>query len=131
MSDHPASAHAHEHPHVNYMRIFWTLLFLTVAEYFYAMLTQEHFGLLVMGLMTLALVKAGLVGLYFMHVKFEGNWVYALIGPACVLAVLLVMALMPDIGRDRTQDDFSSPDDDSVWNSTLDNTIGMPEVLRS
>lgn len=115
MSDtHATHAEVHEHPHVNYMRIFWILLFLTLAEYFYAMLTQENFVLLVLGLMTLALVKASLVGLYFMHVKFEGKWVFAMIVPACVLAVLLVLALMPDIGRDKTQDELVVPDDDSV-----------------
>ena len=109
------------------MRIFWTLLFLTVAEYFYAMLTQDHFVLLVLGLMTLALVKASLVGLYFMHVKFEGKWVYATIVPACILAVLLVLALMPDIGRDRTQDDLIVPEDDSAMI-----TVVRPyEILRS
>jgi cytochrome c oxidase subunit 4 len=128
MSDsHAPHAEAHEHPHVNYMRIFWTLLFLTVAEYFYAMLTQDHFVLLVLGLMTLALVKASLVGLYFMHVKFEGKWVYATIVPACILAVLLVLALMPDIGRDRTQDDLIVPEDDSAMI-----TVVRPyEILRS
>ncbi len=111
---HAAHAEAHDHPHVNYMRIFWTLLFLTVAEYFYAMLTQDSFVLLVLGLMTLALVKASLVGLYFMHVKFEGKWVYAMIIPACILAALLVLALMPDIGRDRSQDELVVPGDDTA-----------------
>jgi cytochrome c oxidase subunit 4 len=128
MSDsHATHADAHEHPHVNYMKIFWTLLFLTVAEYFYAMLTQDHFGLLVIGLMTLALVKATLVGLYFMHVKFEGKWVYATIVPACILAILVVMALIPDIARDKGQDDLIVPDDDAAMI-----TISQPvEILRS
>ncbi|MBI1323669.1 hypothetical protein GC170_10855 [bacterium] len=128
MSDsHAQHAAAHEHPHVNYMKIFWTLLFLTVAEYFYAMLTQEHFVLLVLGLMTLALVKASLVGLYFMHVKFEGNWVYAMIVPACILAVLVVLALTPDIARDKTQDDLIVPEDDSAMI-----TVSQPlEIQRS
>lgn len=128
MSDsHAQHATAHEHPHVNYMKIFWTLLFLTVAEYFYAMLTQDHFVLLVLGLMTLALVKASLVGLYFMHVKFEGKWVYATIVPACILAVLVVLALVPDIARDKTQDDLIVPEDDSAMI-----TVSQPlEIQRS
>jgi len=128
MSDsHASHSAAHEHPHVNYMKIFWTLLFLTVAEYFYAMLTQEHFVLLVLGLMTLALVKASLVGLYFMHVKFEGNWVYAMIVPACILAVLVVLALTPDIARDKSQDDLIVPEDDSAMI-----TVSQPlEIQRS
>ncbi|MFM1801650.1 MAG: hypothetical protein RJA81_1002 [Planctomycetota bacterium] len=111
---HSADTHSHDHPHVNYMKIFWSLLFLTVAEYFYAMLTQEHFALLVLGLMTLALIKATLVGLYFMHVKFEGKWIYMMIVPACVLAMILVLALVPDIARDRSSDDLIIPEDDTV-----------------
>jgi cytochrome c oxidase subunit 4 len=116
MSDHHHAAdHAHhEHPHVNYMKIFWILLVLTVAEYFYAMITQSNFALLVVGLMTLALIKATLVGLYFMHVKFEGRWVFAMIVPACVLAAIAVLALVPDIARDRSKDDLIVPEDEAM-----------------
>lgn len=130
MSDHHSSA-AHEHPHVNYMKIFWTLLFLTVAEYFYAMLTQSHFGLLVVGLMTLALIKATLVGLYFMHVKFEGKWIYALIVPACVLAMVVVLALVPDIARDRSQDDLIIPEDDSVQIVPVQDSLSSVKVFNA
>jgi cytochrome c oxidase subunit 4 len=81
-----------------YMRVFFALLIFTILEYFYAMLAQSHFFALVLGLMALALTKAALVGLYFMHLKFEGRWVYAFLVPAGVLAVGMVLALMPDIG---------------------------------
>lgn len=133
MADHHSAAeHSHDHPHVNYMRIFWILLSLTVAEYFYAMLTQNSFILLVLGLMTLALVKASLVGLYFMHVKFEGKWVYAFIVPACILAALLVIALTPDIARDRSQDVLVLPEDDSAWNQPAATELTpIAKVLRS
>ena len=40
------------------------------------------------------MIKAGLVGWFFMHLKFEGNWVYILIVPAFILATILVLALM-------------------------------------
>ena len=133
MSDHhitPAD-HSHDHPHVNYMRIFFILLFMTVAEYFYAMLTQDHFALLILGLMSMAFFKAALVGYYFMHVKFEGKWVFAMIIPACILAVLVVVALIPDIARDRSKDDFSSPDEDSALLAPLDSNYFEVKVLRS
>jgi cytochrome c oxidase subunit 4 len=81
-----------------YLRVFVVLLVFTILEYFYAMLAQSHFFALVLGLMALALTKAALVGLYFMHLKFEGRWVYAFLVPACALAVGMVLALMPDIG---------------------------------
>ena len=55
------------------------------------------FLILLLGLLFWAVIKAGLVGWYFMHLKFEGNWVYILIVPAFVLATILVLALMPDM----------------------------------
>lgn len=84
--------------HAPYIKIFFALLFLTILEYFYAKIVAHHFFLLVLGLTAMALTKAALVALYFMHLKFEGNWVYLMIIPACVLAVMLVLALYPDIG---------------------------------
>ena len=47
-------------------------------------------------MLVLAGIKAGLVGWYFMHLKFEGKWVYLLIVPAIILATILVLALIPD-----------------------------------
>ncbi len=88
----------HVESHAPYMKIFYALLVLTVLEYFYAKLMAGGFGMLVIGLMTLAGIKAALVGLYFMHVKFEGKWVYFVIVPASILATILILALMPDIG---------------------------------
>jgi cytochrome c oxidase subunit 4 len=81
-----------------YLRVFVVLLVFTILEYFYAMLAQSHFVALVLGLMALAFTKAALVGLYFMHLKFEGRWVYAFLVPACMLALGMILALMPDIG---------------------------------
>ena len=53
-------------------------------------------SILLLGLLVLAIIKAGLVGWYFMHLKFEGKWVYLLIVPAIILATILVLALVPD-----------------------------------
>lgn len=132
MSDHSTShGEAHDHPHVNYMKIFWILLGMTVAEYFYAMLTQDHFAILVIGLMAMALFKASLVGLYFMHVKMEGKWVYAMIIPACVLAILVVVALIPDIAVGRSTEDFSQPEDDSAMMTPGLSAFSNSQILRS
>lgn len=97
-----------------YLRIFVILLVFTILEYFYAMLAQSHFFALVLGLMALAFTKAALVGLYFMHLKFEGRWVYALIVPACMLALGLIMALMPDIGMRPEGLPAGAPEDDDL-----------------
>jgi len=66
------------------------------VEYFYAFFLKDYFMILILGLLLLAGVKAGMVGWYFMHLKFEGNWVYIAIVPAFVLATILVLALCPD-----------------------------------
>jgi cytochrome c oxidase subunit 4 len=81
-----------------YLRVFVALLAFTVLEYVYAMLTQSHFLALVVGLVALAVTKAVLVALFFMHLKFEGRWVYILLVPVGVLATALVLAMVPDIG---------------------------------
>jgi cytochrome c oxidase subunit 4 len=83
--------------HTPYVKIWGALLVLTVIEYFYAAAFKDYFLVLVLGLMFLAIVKAGLVGWFFMHLKFEGNWVYILIVPACILATIIVFALCPDV----------------------------------
>jgi cytochrome c oxidase subunit 4 len=81
-----------------YFRVFVALFVFTILEYVYAMLTQSHFLALVLGLVALAVTKATLVAMFFMHLKFEGRWVYLLLAPVGVLATALVLALVPDIG---------------------------------
>jgi cytochrome c oxidase subunit 4 len=44
-----------------------------------------------------AIIKAALVGLYFMHLKFDWNRVGFMIVPAFILAVMMMFVLMPDI----------------------------------
>jgi cytochrome c oxidase subunit 4 len=81
-----------------YKRIFWVLAVFTACEYFYAKIFADHsFLVLVLGLMTMAIFKATLVGLYFMHLKFEGKWVYGMLVPAGILALILTFALAPDV----------------------------------
>ena len=91
-----AAEHAFE-AHSPYLRVFAGLAVLTAIEYYYAAIFKDHFGILLLGLLLLAGIKAGMVGWYFMHLKFEGNWVYIMIVPAGILAVMLTMALCPDM----------------------------------
>ncbi len=93
--------HAHGDDHSGqiktYLRVFVSLAIFTAVEYFYARIFKDAFTTLVLGLMTWAIIKATLVGLYFMHLKYEGKWVLAMLVPAGILACVLVFALMPDI----------------------------------
>jgi cytochrome c oxidase subunit 4 len=91
-----AAEHATE-AHAPYMKVFAALAVLTAIEYWYAAIFKDHFAVLLSGLLALAVVKAGLVGWYFMHLKFEGNWVYIMIVPAMILATIIVLALCPDM----------------------------------
>lgn len=88
---------AHAHP--NYMLVFWLLVILTGAS-FLTYFVGDAVGTTAIFLfvMLVALCKASLVGLFFMHLKFEGPWKYVLLVPAGMLLVLLVLALIPDVG---------------------------------
>jgi cytochrome c oxidase subunit 4 len=44
-----------------------------------------------------AIVKSILVGLYFMHLKWEWGKLYFMILPAFILGTMMMMVLMPDI----------------------------------
>ena len=89
--------------HAPYMKVFWALLILTVLEYAYARFLEGKitFAVLVAGLMVLAITKAFLVGWFFMHLKFEGRWIYMMLVPVCFLAFALVTGLAPDMAFHR------------------------------
>jgi cytochrome c oxidase subunit 4 len=44
-----------------------------------------------------AIVKATLVGMYYMHLKYEWGKLYFMIIPAFILAAMFVFVLLPDI----------------------------------
>src|SRR3989337_953764 len=58
------------HPEPNYMGVFWWLLALTIVEVAVSYLPIAKFAITIM-LITMAVTKAVLVALYFMHLKFE------------------------------------------------------------
>ena len=107
----------HIESHAPYGKVFCGLLILTVIEFFYARIFKDYFLLLILGLLGWAIVKAAMVGWYFMHLKFEGKWVYLLLIPAGLLAALLVLALIPDIAMKPTTDDNLIPDDEAAVSS--------------
>ena len=50
-------------------------------------------------MMAVSCTKAMLVILFFMHLKWEANWKWVLTIPASMMSLLLVLALVPDVGR--------------------------------
>ena len=111
--------------HAPYIKVWAILAILTLVEYFYAMIFKDHFLFLVLGLVSLALVKAGMVGWYFMHLKFERKWVYLLIIPACVMAVFLTLMLCPDMVMKPVSEESS---EDEAWIAPASERYPLPSL---
>lgn len=86
-------AQAHKQP--NYIGVFWWLLALTIIEVavIFLPIARVLIAILLVGL---ALSKAALVAMYFMHLKFERTTLGLIAVTPLVLCVLLVFALLPD-----------------------------------
>jgi caa(3)-type oxidase subunit IV len=85
---------AHSHP--NYLRIFWILLVLTVVEVGIVYLGLPKI-LLASLLIILAVWKAALVAMHFMHLKFEKTTLAVIALSPFILCVFLILMLLPDI----------------------------------
>jgi cytochrome c oxidase subunit 4 len=85
------------HTHPNYMGIFWVLLVLTIVE---VALTFLGLPKLLLGslLVILALWKAALVAMYFMHLKFERRTLAMIAVVPFILCLFLILMLLPDMG---------------------------------
>jgi cytochrome c oxidase subunit 4 len=86
---------AGEHKHPNYMAIFWLLAILTVIELIVVFLP---FGKMVNGtlLCGLAVGKAAVVAMYFMHLKFESRTLGLIALTPLAIATLFVFVILPD-----------------------------------
>jgi cytochrome c oxidase subunit IV len=82
--------HSDTHPIPNYMAIFWWLLGLTIAEIAWAVIPHHSELILASGIVALAIVKAVLVALYFMHLKFERKTLGILFASTLILGCILV-----------------------------------------
>ena len=87
------AAESHKHP--NYMAIFWMLAVLTVVEIAVVFLP---FGKIINGtlLCALAVTKAAMVAMYFMHLKFEAKTLGLIAVTPLAIATLLVFVILPD-----------------------------------
>jgi len=89
------TAEAHKSP--NYMAIFWWLAGFTVVEVAYStLLPHSAKALLIIGLVGFAGIKATLVALYFMHLKFERKSLGIIVGSTLILGVILVSVGMAE-----------------------------------
>jgi cytochrome c oxidase subunit 4 len=88
-----------EHAHPNYMAIFVTMIVLTVLEVLAAKLYSfDGWALITLILLVgMAITKAVLVALYFMHLRFETKTFVVVVSAPLVFALILVLGLLPDI----------------------------------
>lgn len=104
----------HVESHAPYFKVFLGLFVLTVIEYFYARIFKDYFSLLITGLLFWAIIKAAMVGWYFMHLKFEGKWIYILLLPTTFLVLVLVFAMVPDMTVKVNSSDNAPKDESSL-----------------
>ncbi len=101
MTEHDTSAHDDHGHHGNlglFTTIFIALCVLTALSFasFHAFHSTPKVSWLVM--MAISCVKAMLVILFFMHLKWEANWKYVLTFPALLMSFFLLVMLIPDVG---------------------------------
>jgi len=91
-----ASTSHSAHSTAQYLKVFYVLLVLTIVEV--AIVYMHLPRMLLVGLlMILAVWKASLVALHFMHLKFEKTTLTLVALSPFVLCVFLILMLMPDI----------------------------------
>ncbi|WP_419941728.1 cytochrome C oxidase subunit IV family protein [Candidatus Palauibacter sp.] len=84
--------HGHEHP--RYMLIWLYLFILTVLEVFVAFLGISKW-MIVVSLLIMAVWKALLVALYYMHLKFEPNRLRLVaLAPLPAVAIMIIAIMM-------------------------------------
>jgi cytochrome c oxidase subunit 4 len=101
-----ADPHSAEHGHGGsirtYVMVALALVFLTACSYWtYTPFWPfgDNLAIKRTWMMAVSCTKAMLVILFFMHLKWEANWKWVLTVPASMMSLLLVLALVPDVGR--------------------------------
>jgi cytochrome c oxidase subunit IV len=84
---------AHAEP--NYMAIFYWLFGLTVAELAVAYMPIPR-SLMIAGLVSLAVAKAALVAMFFMHLRFEKRTLAVIALTPPILLVMVLVITFPD-----------------------------------
>jgi cytochrome c oxidase subunit 4 len=100
-TDVPDAPGAHHGPGVKaYLVIFTALALFTLVSFvanYYArkdVITHVQSFVIVLGV---AIVKACLVGAYFMHLVLDWRRLYYLLVPAFILGTMMIIVLLPDI----------------------------------
>lgn len=89
-----SQAEAHAEP--NYMGVFWWLLGLTIIE-LVVIHIPVHKMVIIALLVALAISKAALVAMYFMHLKFEPLTLMWVALSPFILCIFLILMLIPGL----------------------------------
>ena len=98
--------HSEEHPHPPYMLIFVVLSvltlvsFMTVSDFWRSNMGEGSGPILVM---VVGVVKATLVAMFFMHLKYDWFKLYFMIVPTLIMGTILMCALLPDMTFSQTR----------------------------
>lgn len=79
-----------QHPQPNYLGVFWVLALLTAAEVGVTYLPLPHIPILV----PLALIKAALVALFYMHLKYDRRVFSLIFAMGLLMGIGLILALI-------------------------------------
>jgi cytochrome c oxidase subunit 4 len=99
-----ADGHGDDHEHhdlpFNPWIIFFALLILTGISWAADHFLGGNFSILTISVivMGVSLCKATLVIAFFMHYRYETKWKYVLTIPPMIVGVLIMLALVPDVG---------------------------------
>lgn len=96
------------HKEPNYMGVFYLLGVLTAVEIGVIYLPIAQLIIAFM-LVILAVAKAALVGMYFMHLKFEKRTLGLIAMTPLVLCTLLIFSLIPDLTGTPHQTSSAQP----------------------
>ena len=90
----------------NVLKIFIALFVLTAIEVAWAMphFIREHRVMLWGGLLLCAALKAGLIFMYFMHMRFERMIVWSMILPLPLLVLVIFGYVTPDLAFNSRRD---------------------------
>lgn len=88
----------HDSHAVNYLYVFMALCVFTGMSVLFDVFSFGSHAVTIVLVLAVAVAKALCVMMFFMHLKFEGNWKYVLLAPTTILAIGLPLALLPDIG---------------------------------
>ncbi len=86
-----------DHANAPYYKVLAGLTFFTILEIIWALPSVGlGRGLLIGGLAIMAAIKAAMVGLYYMHLKWEGKVIWGVIAFPIVLVIVMISGLLWD-----------------------------------